>query len=73
MRVQVTAQPMIVKALHNKTGNVIDTKEVNPPSGNPYKMYRVKLDEATDVGGSIIMESIYLPDSCFTELPEAAR
>lgn len=64
MRYKIKPLASIVKPLHNKLVNLIEETQVNPPSGKPYIMVRAKLDQPTDVGGTIILENIYLPIEC---------
>lgn len=57
--------PEVLPYLKDLTGDIIETKEVNPPSGKPYKMYRVNLDR-----NPRDKKQVYLPDSCFEIIGE---
>lgn len=56
---------------HGRTGTLIETKDVAPPSGKPWIMLTVELDEMVPtkgVDGYIEHKTVCFPEECFEEI-----
>jgi hypothetical protein len=57
--------PTLKPVLYGAVGELVEEKEVFPPSGNSYIMKTILLPAPVNLGDGITLDRICLPSECF--------